>query len=213
MRIKPPQCAGDRLSVSTSTSAGPSSFRASFVLSAIKPQKALEVGVSVPVDAIPALYKVSIDCQSQDIVFALATGTVTVTNAKVAPVVTAISGTQITTPTWRVEFVGSGCHSGGLSANRAKVYIGTRHGYGMKWREHVVEVTANGSYSLVVNVAHDPIVGDEPADRPYDWYVDSYCIEPDGLIVGTAATIIPIDSPEPEPPTTTTNTPTLPLTA
>ena len=163
--------------------------------------------------AIDPEYKVSIDCQSQDMVFALATGTVTVTNAKVAPVVTAISGTQITTPTWRVEFVGSGCHSGGLSANRAKVYIGTRHGYGMKWREHVVEVTANGSYSLVVNVANDPIVGDEPADRPYDWYVDSYCIEPDGLIVGTAATIIPIDSPEPEPPTTTTNTPTLPLTA
>ena len=77
----------------------------------------------------------------------------------------------------------------------------------------MVEVAANGSYSLTLNVVYDPIVTADPTDRPNDWYVNAYCIEPDGLIAGGAETIVPIDSTGPPTTTTTTTTPTLPLTS
>ena len=123
MRIAPPLCAGDILSVSAS--AGPSNFRTSFVLPRSVASGAQQFGVSVPVDAAPGLYEVSTTCSSQDVALPPVFGTVTVTNASVAPVVTAIIGTQSSTPTWRVTLVGTGCRSGGLSADRATIYIGT----------------------------------------------------------------------------------------
>jgi hypothetical protein len=203
IRVEGTTC-GDRVSVFASNDSeffNPDFF-SSYVLSGDLTPRPFTLGVSVPVSAAAGDYTLEIRCWRADAGGLQTVRTVTVTPDQVDAVVTAVSGPASGREGSSVHLVGSGCHSGGITATQARVVIGSSSGFSMTWVEHVVGVNATGDF--VVDAGLPNVV--YPRLFP-SWYVTTYCVTADAMNYGEASTTIAL---EPPPPPSTTVPPAPP---
>jgi hypothetical protein len=187
MRVEGTTCGG---SISAYAHRGASTFSGSYEPSSeVGTPRSFALGVSVPASGDAGEYTVDISCLAGDAVFPPTIRTVSVSANRVDPVVTTITAPPSASPGEGVHLVGSGCHSGGLTGEQARVLVGTSGGFGIQWDEQVVAVEADGRYGIDASL---------PALRTPvfpKWFVQAYCVTADGMNYGQTTTTIALAAP------------------